>query len=48
MAYVGMLRRSPDPGGFNFWVGRLDAGRSVQELINGFLGSTEYRRRFGA
>ena len=44
--YVGMLRRAPDQAGFDFWNGRLGAGVSGLELINGFLGSTEYRGRF--
>jgi hypothetical protein len=44
--YIGMLRRSPDQGGFNFWVGQLDGGQSGLGLIGGFLGSTEYRNRF--
>jgi hypothetical protein len=44
--YVGMLRRAPDTGGFNFWVGQLDSGVSGLNLIQGFLNSTEYRSRF--
>lgn len=44
--YVGMLRRSPDPGGYNFWVGERRAGRGGLSLIEGFLGSGEYRQRF--
>jgi hypothetical protein len=44
--YVGMLRRSPEQAGFNFWVGEVDAGRGDLALINGFLGSSEYRARF--
>ena len=46
MTYVGMLRRSPDAGGFQFWTGYLDGGNSQQALINGFLGAPEYRSRF--
>ena len=46
MMYVGMLKRAPDTGGFNFWVGYLDGGNSGQALINGFLGAQEYRSRF--
>jgi hypothetical protein len=46
MMYVGMLRREPDAGGFNFWVGYRDAGNSGIALISGFLGSAEYRGRF--
>ena len=46
MLYVGMLRRSPDTNGFNFWVGRIDAGNSARALIESFLAAEEYRRRF--
>ena len=43
--YYGMLRRSPDQGGFDYWVGRLDSGDSALDLINGFLFSDEYQGR---
>lgn len=46
MMYVGMLRRSPDQGGFDFWKGYLTSGNSGLALINGFITSTEYRNRF--
>jgi len=46
MAYVGMLRRSPDPDGFTNWVASLDAGMSRVSLINGFFASPEYTNRF--
>lgn len=46
MIYMGMLRRGPDPGGFNHWVDYVDRGNSGLDLINGFLASAEYRARF--
>ena len=46
MMYVGLLRRSPEPGGFTAWVGYLDAGNPATAMIDGFLGSAEYRGRF--
>jgi hypothetical protein len=46
MMYVGMLRRSPDQAGFDFWKGYLNAGNSGLALIDGFLAATEYRKRF--
>ncbi len=46
MMYVGMLRRSPDPGGFDFWVGTMNAGGSGLALIGEFLAAPEYRNRF--
>jgi hypothetical protein len=44
--YVGMLRRAPDQGGFDFWVGALDGGASRLGIIQGFFGSPEYSDRF--
>ena len=46
MMYVGMLRRSPEQEGFNFWVDYLDSGNSGLALIDGFLYSQEYANRF--
>jgi uncharacterized repeat protein (TIGR02543 family) len=47
MMYTGMLRRTPEPTGFNGWVGFLDAGTySREQVINGFFLSTEYHGRF--
>ena len=47
MMYAGMLRRTPEPAGFNGWVAFLDAGTYTREqVINGFFLSAEYRARF--
>ena len=46
MAYAGMLRRTPDPSGFQYWVGQVDHGRSITDLVAGFLASQEYSHRF--
>ncbi len=46
MMYVGMVRRSPEQGGFDFWVGFMDAGNPGLALIYGFLNSPEYHDRF--
>lgn len=46
MMYVGMLRRSPDQGGFDNWVASLDSGGSGLQIIQGFLDSLEYHNRF--
>jgi uncharacterized protein (TIGR03118 family) len=50
MEYFGYLRRDPDTGGFNFWLGKLDAanGNFIQaEMVKAFISSSEYRQRFG-
>lgn len=44
--YVGMLRRAPDQGGYDFWRNSIRAGTSGDGLINAFLTSGEYRARF--
>jgi hypothetical protein len=44
--YVAFLRRSADQGGFDFWRGELDRGRSGRDLISTFVVSAEYRARF--
>ena len=44
--YVGMLRRSPDQGGFDFWLNALNSGASGLNLIQAFLSAAEYRTRF--
>jgi uncharacterized protein (DUF1800 family) len=46
MAYTGMLRRAPDQGGFDFWVGEMGRGRSGRDLVGLFLDAAEYRERF--
>jgi Domain of unknown function (DUF4214)/Divergent InlB B-repeat domain len=47
MMYTGMLRRTPEAGGFNAWVSGMDAGTySRTQVINGFFLSTEYHNRF--
>ena len=46
MTYIGLLRRSPDQGGFDYWTSVLDSGASGTALINGFLFASEYQGRF--
>ncbi|MDD2712561.1 MAG: DUF4214 domain-containing protein [Simplicispira sp.] len=47
MGYVGMLRRTPELAGYAWWLAEVNAGRaSVLGLINSFLGSAEYAKRF--
>ncbi len=47
MMYVGMLRRSPEPGGYAGWLTYLQQpGNTPLAMINGFYLSTEYRNRF--
>lgn len=56
MEYFGYLRRNPDDppdnnlDGLTFWLNKLNEfnGNFVQaEMVNAFIVSTEYRRRFG-
>ena len=50
MQYFGYLRRDPDPGGYSFWLNKLNAfnGSFVNaEMVKAFIASSEYRQRFG-
>jgi hypothetical protein len=40
--YERLLRRASDPGGKQFWIDALQAGRGTAYVINGFLSSQEY------
>ena len=46
LVYFDMLRRTPDPGGYAFWVGYLDAGNTTHEMIGAVVAGPEYRGRF--
>jgi subtilisin family serine protease len=49
MEYFGYLQRDPDPGGFAFWLGKLNFfGDWVNaEMVKAFINAPEYRARFG-
>ena len=50
MEYAGYLRRDADVSGFNFWLKKLNEfnGNFVNaEMVKAFIGSGEYRQRFG-
>jgi hypothetical protein len=50
MEYFGYLRRDPDTAGFNFWLNKLNAfggNFNNAEMVKAFIGSSEYRQRFG-
>jgi hypothetical protein len=46
LVYTGMLRRTPDSGGFRAWLSFLDSGQGGRAMIDAVLGTTEYRHRF--
>ncbi|MBC7929905.1 MAG: DUF4214 domain-containing protein [Rubrivivax sp.] len=49
MQYFGYLRRDPDPGGYAFWLQKLERhGGDFRraDMVKTFLVSTEYRDRF--
>ncbi len=48
MQYIGYLRRNPDQGGYNFWLGKLKqyGNWSDAEMVLAFIRSPEYRDRF--
>jgi len=43
---MGLLRRDPEQGGFDFWVNSMDLGVSDLGLIDNLLASDEYATRF--
>ncbi|MEM9563706.1 MAG: DUF4214 domain-containing protein [Actinomycetota bacterium] len=47
MLYVGMLRRSPDTAGLDYWAGVISGDTPYRNVIAGFLGATEYGSRIG-
>lgn len=47
MQYMGYLRRSPDPIGYNNWIDTLTANpNDFRHMVFGFLYAAEYRDRF--
>jgi hypothetical protein len=42
IAYQTLLNRNADQGGRDYWQGQLNSGMTRQELVNGFIGSTEF------
>jgi bacillolysin len=40
--YLNVLLRAPDEGGFNYWMGRLEAGDNVGAVMASFLNGQEY------
>jgi hypothetical protein len=45
MIYVGMLDRTPDTAGFEYWTGLASEGVPLNALVGGFLDSAEYSSR---
>ena len=41
--YRTFFDREPDDAGFNDWMGRLSAGKSRKEILDGFIYSNEFR-----
>ena len=44
--YVGLLKRTPEPAGLDFYVDLLDGGTARSAIVPGFFNSPEYRSRF--
>jgi hypothetical protein len=49
MQYFGYLKRDPDSGGYNFWLGILNnkAPNNFRGMVCAFITSQEYQERFG-
>jgi glucose/arabinose dehydrogenase/disulfide oxidoreductase YuzD len=49
MQYFGYLRRDPDQGGYEFWLGILNASsQNFEGMVCAFITSAEYQRRFSS
>jgi uncharacterized delta-60 repeat protein len=48
MQYFGYLRRSPDPGGYTFWLNILDRTNNYHSMVCAFITSGEYQGRFSS
>ncbi len=46
--YQATLDRAPDAAGFSDWIGRLGSGTSFLSAVQGFVGSREFQRSYGA
>jgi hypothetical protein len=46
--YQATLGRAPDEGGFIYWVDQRAAGISLQNVVSGFVNSTEFQQTYGA
>ena len=46
--YEATLARQPDPGGFDFWIGQLRGGMSLEAAASGFTGSPEFQSTYGS
>jgi hypothetical protein len=45
MQYFGYLKRDPDQGGYDFWLGKVT--NNYREMVCAFITSREYQLRFG-
>ena len=50
MQYFGYLRRDPDQGGYNFWLGIVNnpSLSNYRSMVCAFLTSAEYQSRFSS
>lgn len=48
MLYLGMLRRTPDAAGLQYWAQAIDGGTPYRSIVRGFLDSPEYQGRLAA
>lgn len=46
LTYLGLLDRSPDTAGYDFWLNQLEQNADEANVIASFMASTEYHDRF--
>ncbi|HEY4378684.1 MAG TPA: DUF4214 domain-containing protein, partial [Acidimicrobiales bacterium] len=46
--YWAFFHRSPDQGGYTYWVGKVKAGASLTSIAQSFVQSSEFKSTYGA
>lgn len=46
--YLAYFLREPDEAGYEYWVGVRESGRSLGQISAEFVGSAEFRQRYGS
>ncbi len=46
LVYLGMLQRTPEPGGLEYWSNLIETGTPIRTLVGAFFDQPEWRNRF--
>lgn len=45
--YKAAFARDPDNGGLTFWIGNMDAGQTLLQVAQQFIGAAEFQQKYG-